>query len=136
MNAEFWTQLQTESKIGSPDTLPFVELVQGCIIEIPMIQSDGSVRNASSLICDSPWIPSTSLGFPTRPALILMSIFLPESLQRSGIGTRVIAELEKRAEREGRLFAVGIIESEAMVNLCNKVGLKGCAPFSCYRPAK
>jgi len=139
MQAEFWDQLMHAKEIGSIDKLPYVNIVEGSLVEIPVQKPDGSWLNCVSLLThvspafNAPVEAATELGWKLRPALVLLSIFLPEELQRQGIGTRVIAALEKRAEAEGKLFAVGIIESDAMLNLCNKLGLTGCAPFSCYR---
>jgi GNAT superfamily N-acetyltransferase len=140
MQAEFWEQLGQENEIGSIDKLPYVKIVEGSLVEIPVQKPDGSWQNCVSLLThmgptlNAPVDTAVSeLGWSLRPALVLLSIFLPEELQRQGIGTRVIAALEKRAAAEGKLFAVGIIESDAMLNLCNKLGLTGCAPFSCYR---
>lgn len=67
-----------------------------------------------------------------RPALLLRSIFLPEALQRKGVGTEIIRRLRERAVREGRVFGVQAAMEEPAQKLCEKLGLTPCLPFSYY----
>ena len=129
----FWEKLESESEIGTIDSLPYIKIVQGSLVAMPMFKSDGTSGAITCLQVAPEYALPEGLGIKKAPALILMSIFLPESLQQQGIGTRIIAELEKRAHKEAKIFAIASIQSEAMQNLCNKLKLTACAPFSCYR---
>lgn len=131
--AEFWEKLETESEIGTVDSLPYIKLVEGSLVAMSVPKSDGSWGSFQSLQIAPEFALPSGLGIKKAPALILMSIFLPESLQRQGIGTRVIETLEKRAHKEAKIMGIGPIESEAMQNLCVKLNFTGCAPFSCYK---
>jgi len=130
---EFWEKLETESKIGTPGSLPYIHIVEGSLVTTRIIKSDGSCGCLQSLRMAPESALTEGLGIKKSPALILTSIYLPESLQRRGIGSRVIETLEKRAKREGKLLGIDTIASEAMGNLCKKMKFIGCAPCSGYK---
>lgn len=130
---EFWQDLETCGTIGSASDLPFIHVVNGTELTIPVYGSPET--NLVSLFGDD--VPTVGTeerpeDWTERPALLLRSIFLPESLQRQGLGTEIIRRLRERAVREKRVFGVHPVMEEPMHNLCCKLKLSPCLPFSYY----
>lgn len=130
---EFWEQLETCGTIGSVDKLPFIHVVNGTELIIPVYGSP-ETKLVSLFGDDVPAVGTQERpeDWTERPALLLRSIFLPESLQRKGLGTEIIRRLRERAVREKRVFGVHPVMEEPMHKLCEKLKLTPCLPFSYY----
>lgn len=131
LTQEFWEKLETESEIGNIKILPYIYISEGSLVTTSIMKSDGSGDCFQSL----QWGTASTKdpGKKRTPALVLVSIYLPDSLQRQGIGTRVIETLEARARREGKILGIDTVASEAMGKLCKKLNFIECLPRSCYK---
>lgn len=63
---------------------------------------------------------------------LLTMISIPESMRRKGEASRIIQELQCRANRNALRFAMGPIldETGAMERIASKMNMKGVAPFT------
>ena len=68
------------------------------------------------------------------PIALLFSIFIPVHQRRQGQATKLVAELERKANTElGIPLAIGPLmgeENDGLVRICKKRGYKAIAPFS------
>ena len=137
LNRIFWKALATpdvwEQKFCSEKEDFYVEVRNGRFVILPL--PDGT--SICSLLPNSLELAGLTVqGSIQYPALVLFSVHLPEHLQRRGNGTRIIQILKERAQSEGKVFGVFGLTTEPICNLCDKLGLRSCMPFSCYEPSQ
>lgn len=73
-----------------------------------------------------------------KKALLLQMMWVPFDMRRQGVCKRILDALERRADRENVLLAVGPIMADENDNsflgdLCAKRGYAPCMPFSYVR---
>lgn len=135
LSDSFWKQLDDDFEIGSESQLPFIQIKDGLLVKIPLIGADGELSGKfMTSLFETDFLPTNlAEDWILEPALVLHSIYLPADLQRKGLGTLIISKLEARAKRLGKSFAVAVLTTDEMANLCKKLGFANCAPFSAYR---
>ena len=139
--APLWRALDADLSFGSAEALPWIELSTGRLTHSYVSFLPDACAPCAPLPSLYPPLQITN-GAPeppepsepsSTPALALTSIYLPDNLQRRGLGTQILERLAARAQREGRRFVVGPIMEEAMRCLVDKLGYRPCAPFSAYK---
>jgi hypothetical protein len=130
-NADFWDSLNREGVGREGDALHVV--IKPGHIEVKGNSAEHCIAVVSLSEAEPRQNSFDFINYRKVPALILYSICLPIHLRRKGHGTRIIRFLEQRAQREGKMFAIFGIHTEAMYALAQKLDFRQDSAFlSCY----